>query len=451
MKKYLIMLLVITSLLLSSCNNNSEVSEEGLAKEEFNSKEAQIEYFIFGSSPVIAEGPDAYYHYAGNFVYAISKKDGKVRVLDNDPASLDDLEPDLELQKQSNAYFEDIKSIQYLDGKLYVLAAEQDTTAAMSDTDMLPYVDKVFELATDGSGQKEILRLEQETDALCLHAGYIYYASSDYFKLNEMLNSGEQFSKADLAKYGYRIERVSLAKPEEKPELVYEQAGQLGYINQMVLVDEYLYFKDNNFSYDAETGEINEEVQTGKTKILNTKNLEVNTLENTEIEAAWPAFIKDNKLVFSSNNGDINFNEISDHEDLEAAAKKVNTKLYYADLAGKIEEQKDLAKDIKTLGFFYGYGNYLFYDNQVEALVFDLPRVIQVLNLKGEKVGEIPVKASNASCVGVNDEYIFMQKEADTELENAYLEIYRFKLSELNKPEANWEEFFVYQAQAKAK
>ena len=276
MKK--VFLVLFSLLFIVSCDSTGDKVDNG----NTTTDKSQNQYQYAQDYPrwKIAESDDYYYHISGNFLYAISKKDGKIKALDNNPDSLADKETDINKLIESNAFFHIPRSVYYNDNKLYVLASKKKLSER-DNTDILDvYEDCLYEVKTDGSGQKELFLPGESIYEAFIHEDYFYYSTSNIWQKMDLINS-DNLEKDSLENLDYKIQRVALDNVKSKPEVIYEQKAA-GYIPKMKVYDDYLHFSDYKITSDEKDDK--KAVYEYTKRICNLRNLEVEEAVRVEKE-----------------------------------------------------------------------------------------------------------------------------------------------------------------------
>lgn len=443
--------LVLLLTLLVSCSNSEYENRDNLKKS--NQSDCQIQFMQMGQNPTIAEGANSFYHISGKFLYSISKKDGKVRVLDNNPDTLDDREENPELRKLSNAYFEFPVSVQYIDGKLYVVSKEAKNLENGIESEGNIYENIVYEVDTSGSGRKAIFKSEKDVNAIILHRGYLYFSTSDFYDIKLALIEGK---KTDYKKLGYKLQRLPLHNLSAKPETIYERTNKLGYINQMLPIDNIMYFMEANTAIDYN------KIQEEKKKInkgyildyeLNFQSLNLiskaNKVLNTDgSNLSWPMPSSEKELIYTKNYGKLGMNEIREIIEKGKKFPEVERKLISTDYETNKIKEIDFHLPAEDSGLIFGYGDYFCVDNAMTSKMLKKPRTLKFFNKNAELVDEIELFARAGLVLGMDKNYLYINvlKLEDEELNG----IYRLNLDNVGKGKLSWEKFFTYQPEVNA-
>ena len=375
----------------------------------------------------LAESDSYYYHIADNFLYSISKDDGKVRVLDNNPETLDDLETDPVEMEKSNAFFYNPRSVQYINSKLYVLASAKNELAFDSTGESTIFEDCIYEVDPAGGGQKKIYQAEKFLYDAIIHRGYIYFSTSEAWAVDEQIEAGD-LTEEDMAELTYQVERVPLDSPNQKAEIIYQQKGAKGVVTKMRAYGDYLHFVESprradDFAY--------------RHMIYDLNTLEIKSLADGEMNISDPVAVTDG-LVYKKYRA-------TDQEAPEVDL--VKTKFD----GSKTDEF--LLESTKGYGYLYGYGD-LFCLDTLPYVLFGLEeeRILQFMNLDGEHVADIHLPDQSGLILGMNADYLFIEVQAsvDTKITHQpiYQEIYRLDLNRIRESDLAFEPFFTYQPPA---
>lgn len=412
----LVFILILSGSGCNKSNNDSQVQ----------SAESQLQYSLTVYRPQLAESPTHYYHIVGSYLYSISKDDGQVRVVDNNPDSLDDAETDSARMTDSNAYFHFPRTVQYIGDKLYVWTlepTEKTPTPSAGSADSTLSV--LYEADPGGGPQKKILTIEEDVYDLLIHKGYIYFTTSDASSEISKIRSGE-LTQEELDALQYHVKRIPLDHPEQDAEIVYSEYGYDLLFMFLKGRGDNLYFNDSG-NLAIEYSEKKED----HAWLSNLETLETLTLpiSNVSLVSEGIVQVKKPDTVPSLEN-----------------ATLISESILLYDEKGEFKEEVTLERPMYAYGFSYSYGDYLCQDNIWWALQLpDQKRVLQIVRIDGKFVAEIEVPEDFGASliVGMTDQTIFMQaRQPDGEI---YQEIYQVNFLETGDGKPEWEPFFTYQ------
>lgn len=453
MKK--VFLVLFSLLFIVSCDSTGDKVDNGNTKPD--KSQNQYQYAQPYNPWTIAESDDYYYHISENFLYAISKKNGKIKALDNNPDSLADKETDINKLIESNAFFHIPRSVYYNDNKLYVLASKKKLSER-ENTDILDgYEDCLYEVKTDGSGQKELFLPGETIYEAFIHEGYFYYSTSNIWEKMDLINSGN-LEKDSLENLDYKIQRVALDNVKSKPEVIYEQKAA-GYIRTMKVYDDYLHFSDYKITSDEKNDK--KAVYEFTEKICNLKNLEVN--ETVKVEQKNPNLKINKSSIVPVDDGIMylySLVDIQEEEELnnlkpEEKIDKIKkgevdypeTNFVKAKFDGTILEEFKMSSNLHPVAFLNGYGKYLCLDNLLWSKngLADT-RKLQILNTKGELLDEVTPPENTGMIIGMDNDYIYVDVQNVQESTGQIIDIYRVNLNKIGTDEFKFELFFTRSA-----
>lgn len=450
MKK--VFLVLFSLIFIVSCDSTGDKVDNG----NTTTDKSQNQYQYAQDYPrwKIAESDDYYYHISGNFLYAISKKDGKIKALDNNPDSLADKETDINKLIESNAFFHIPRSVYYNDNKLYVLASKKKLSER-DNTDILDvYEDCLYEVKTDGSGQKELFLPGESIYEAFIHEDYFYYSTSNIWQKMDLINS-DNLEKDSLENLDYKIQRVALDNVKSKPEVIYEQKAA-GYIPKMKVYDDYLHFSDYKITSDEKDDK--KAVYEYTKRICNLRNLEVEEAvrvekedPNLRINASSMVPIDDG-IMYVYSLVDIQeeeeFNNLKPEEQLDKIKKGEvdypEENFVKAKYDGTILEEFKMNSNLHPVAFFYGYGKFLCLDNLVWSKngLADT-RKFQILNTNGELLDEVTPPENAGTIIGMDNDYIYVDVQNVQESTGQIIDIYRVNLNKIGTDEFKFELFFT--------
>lgn len=425
MKRFSIFLLCV--FVLVGCLPAKEETDPS----DMSSDDNQYQYATTAYSWKLAESDHFYYHLAGNFLYSISKADGKARVVDNNPDTLDDAETDPVRLEESNAFFRNPRSVQYINGKLYVHAVAKNELAFDATDESVTYEDSIYEVDPAGGGQKEIFRAKEFLYDALIHRGYIYLSTSDAWDVDERIDAGE-LTEEDMANLTFQVERVPLEAPNQEPEIVYQNKGAKGIAMKMRAYGDYLYFVEsprrvNDFPY--------------RQLICDLSTLEIKPLIHEQTNISDPVPVEDGLL----------FKVYQDSENPSQKEQELpDVYLIKTAYDGSKKDEFPLASSMLGYGHLYGYGE-LFCLDTLPYVMFGLEeeRVLQLNNLDGETVAELKTPNQSGLILGMNSDYIFLEVQRSEVAEDpemiCYPEIYVVDLSQIGTSDLTFEPFFTYQ------
>ena len=452
MKKKIECLVLLIVVLLSSCNNATEINMEDdrvsnliYTPNFISTADSQVEFQPNGLEAQMTEAENFYYYICENFLYSISKKDGKVRALDNNPDTLDHLETDENLRAESNAYFERLDSVQYVDGKLYVASIEN--VEALDNPNELNWAQPViYEVDTEGAGRKAIFRAKKDVYLSMIHRGYIYFASDQNAEIYDLIMNHKEEYEEELQKFSYKIERVPLNNPDAEYELMYEARGELGVVSKMLAIGDRLFFGLQSFELDDD-GSVDFRPETSLLAMdLNSKECKVLTDFGDEFTLTIPKVLEDSFVFYKSVGKDLYIAV----DDLVKYAEKGNNytdldlerKMLISDFDFEIKNEVELYPALKV-GLVYSFGKYTIIDNFPIALLGVEERLFRIVNEKGEIVDEIKGDKELSTSLGMDSQYFFVAGSDITfsEDDNAtsFSHIYYLDLNKLGSGKLKWE------------
>lgn len=418
-----LVIIILSFIMLSSCSgNNPSDNTEGSSDPQSDN---QFMYYSNISPWQLAESDSHYYHIAGNYLYSISKADGKVRALDNHPDTLDDAETDSSRVTESNAFFFSPRSIQYVNGKLYVHAQAMNNLApnSMSSNDV--FEDSIFEADTAGSGQKEIFRAQEPLFDVVIHRGYIYISTSDAWNL-ENRRIENDITEEEISSMSYQVSRVPLSSPNDDPEVIYQKKDTKGVVQKMRAYGDYLHFLDGPLGFNEG------EDRRYQHLVCDLNTNEVKPYVSEDMRISEPVPVKEGLLYYqfeSLESGAIN-------RDVDGV---INKEAVITDYSGSPRESITMPFSILV----YGYDDLLCLDNYTEVLAgLSEHRVLRINNLTGETLAELELPSQFHNIVAMTSEYIFIMAAAN---EGPYSEIHRIDLGMITSNDLRPEPFFTYQ------
>ncbi len=450
MKK--IFLVLFSLIFIVSCNSTGDKVDN--VNTITDKSQSQYQYAQQSRPWTIAESDDYYYHISGNFLYAISKKDGKIKALDNNPDSLADKETDINKLIESNAFFHSPRSVYYNDNKLYVMASKKKLSER-ENTDISDiYEDCLYEVNTDGSGQKELFLPGESIYEAFIHEGYFYYSTSNIWQKMDLINSGN-LEKDSLENLDYKIQRVALDNIKGKPEVIFEQKGA-GYIPRMKVYENYLHFSDYKITSDEKDDK--KVVYENTERIFNLKNFEVE--EAVKVEQENPNLKINTSTIVPVNNGIMYFYNLVDKKQEEFNNLKLEEQIdkirkgevdypeknfVKAKFDGTILEEFKMSSNLHPVAFLNGYDKYLCLDNFMWGK-YGLAdtRKLQILNTKGELLDEVTPPENAGMIIGMDNDYIYVEV-VNAKPGNAQqnIDIYRVNLNKIGTDEFEFELFFT--------
>lgn len=411
-----ILALLLACLFITSCRANDRVIEGGT--------DNQVQFITAFGPSLLAESESHFYHIAGSYLYSISKADGEVRVVDSNPDTLDDAETDPARVAESNAFFWNPRSLQYINDKLYVHAEAKHNRSFDSDSPGLSYEDCIFEVDPSGRGQKEIYRAQEFIYEVLIHRGYIYLSTSDAWNLDHRIET-DTVTEEEISRMSYQISRVPLSSPKQKPEIVYRQQGTQGVVQKMRAYDNILLFVDGARTFEAD----------GFNK-QDTVALDLNTFEcsyyvDEGASIIGPTTFRDG-LIYQQTVATADAMDLNNPQDREMP-------IYLTDYWGN--EIHKLGQ--YPLGLLFAYGEYFCIDNYLfHKFGIDTTRELQIYNVKENKQYTVSLPSEFEFILGMSDDSIFVHT-ASTGQE--YSEIHRVVLANLASQEPELEAFFTYQ------
>ena len=450
MKK--VFLVLFSLLFIVSCDRTGDKVDN--VNKKINKSQNQYQYAQQYNPWTIAESDNYYYHISGNFLYAISKKDGKIKALDNNPDSLADKETDINKLIESNAFFHSPRSVYYNDNKLYVLASKKKLSER-EDTDISDiYEDCLYEVNTDGSGQKELFLPGESIYEAFIHEGYFYYSTSNIWQKMDLINSGN-LEKDSLENLDYRIQRVALDNIKGKPELIYKQKGA-GYIPSMKVYEDYLHFSDYKITSDEKDDK--KVVYEYTEKICNLRNFEVE--EAVKVEQENPDLKINKSSIVPVDDGMMYIYSLVDKKQEEESSNlkpeeqidrirkgevdNFESNFVKAKYDGTILEEFKMSSNLHPVAFLNGYGKYLCLDNLLWSKngLADT-RELQILNTKGELLDEVTPPENAGMIIGMDNDYIYVGVQNVQESTGQIIDIYRVNLNKIGTDEFKFELFFT--------
>lgn len=448
MKKFVVSTLLSVLFLLTSCEYGVENQNLNISSPESKYIENQVKFAQTYKPWNIAESDTHYYHIHGNFLYSISKADGIIRVLDNNPDTLDDKETLPSKQAESNAFFNSPRTVQYNNGNLYVLASKKNNEASQNTSIEEIYQDCLYEVRIDGSGQKELFVSRKELYSAFVHNDYFYFSTSDIWELMDKLRSGD-IEQTELNNLSYKVERVPISNTSSEPELIYKGSGP-GYVESMKFIGDKLHFSDYTLARKEQGHEVT---------LISNVTKKICDLDTLDIENAVQIQSNNSDKVLTSsdmvpakdgymyiyNEIDKEFLELSHDEQF---ALLNNNKIQFpekylvkANSDGKVIEKTKLSDKFNESGILNGYNSYLCLDNITWFLgKLANERVLQILDNKGNLLAEVTPPEGSGMIVGMDDNYIFI--EVLTE-DNSTSGIYRLNLDNIGEEDFVFEPFFV--------
>ena len=405
-KKFYIIILGLI-ILLTGCGKEEK---ENLGDNYILGKDNQ---YYFSGNYLMTESENAYYFFSGQYLYSKDKSTGEVTVLCDKPDCLHNKEMDFKKQPECNAYYYTASSIQYYDGKLYILSELNDDN--YNDSDMIAE-EVVYEEDISGSTRKKVVEPKEKISAMIVHRGELYVSFTDFLDSFDVYEKDAQKRENS----GYRIEKYDMDNFSKKPEIILKKTGQFGQINSMWAYGNNVYFSivDGYDPIDYCVYNILDESCHDITESI-TGNMTV----------------VDGKLLYSP----YTMGEITDSDYEEYFKAHENTKCVLADAQGRMMEQID----VPFCEYHYSNGELIINDNENQVLFERFSRnerAIAIYDKNGKLLREMKTGNDTMPVFGMNKDYYFYMKRSQDE--NLNPEIWVIDLKRIDDESYGGELFF---------
>ncbi len=411
MKRIICLILLCCMLvpLLSACDDSAGDSTIN-SNSAYNFK-TDYQYYYHGlhsgGLPIAKSETGYYFFLSTRFLYYMDKESlettplcNKVNCLHNDRDECDAFFNTYLVPSDLGGSF----NIQYYDDSLYMLLRDEDENGNFFGTSF-------YKVSLDGVTREKLIEFDHGLSAWLVHRGYFYYTVEKYSEEIDSFNVFDSFS----------IKRLPLDDFEAEPTEIFnskDYCDNVDSANRLIAYDDYIYTSADPIPQET----LDEFSETGKWVVgaseykifsINTKDLTVNQLTNSNGEVNSPGFYN-GKLLYSIGNSD------------------ENSKLIYytSELDGS---DPVFLKEMELGDYLFCNENQLYLENSWKNLVNEISVDYEELKMLDSDLNvinnfKVPFKYAIGSIAQDSDYFIIIQS-----IGNSNTEVYCIDKSKLDK------------------
>lgn len=380
MRKIILVIIFICTIISSGCSNKAETSSSYIKE-----KDAQYMYMRTDGERYITAGDNGYYFINGLYLYYCDYESMEPIVLCNKANCLHDKEMDTTKKYNCNGF---------------VLVGFNPLLLTVNEEYIYCYIDHDFtkegkpqaeliRISLDGSTRETVTNLEENIASMALHRDKLYYSTTKPY-----INKNNE----DEGIYEYTIKELNIKKQTSEPKEILSGSGVMAGIQAIIPIGNKLTY----IQYEAEDGEF-----TTKNHVFDLNKNKIEAIGgDLKIEGIGSTSMLGNKVIFIDRDKDKEDKENYVYEyDLE---KNQSNKLFEMKLDDKLFYSDDK--------YIYVDNTKYFSDNNENVS----ERSLQVYNKNGEMIDVIDISEVEDCFLfnGGDSRYLFVKGD---DPEKAYI------------------------------